>query len=166
LVWFETPDETRWISIRHCTAKTVTGAKGGNQVPGEDVEKPGTTEKAVEKAVPTDKAAGSARKRPRPQATEVDEQEVDTKAAGAGDEEIEPDDTSVEPASDGGSEPESEPKAEPGSVNPPRVEQHSAAGHAPGTSPKESAPSAKETPLTRHTVGMMRFRRKKSRKRR
>jgi hypothetical protein len=162
LGWFETPDETRWISIRHCTAKTVTGAKGGNQVPGEDVEKPGTTEKAVEKAVPTDKVAGSARKRPRPQATEVDEQEVDTKAAGTGDEEIEPDDTSVEPGSDGGPEPGPEPGTEPRSASPPSVEQHSPAGNPP----KESAPSAKATPLTRHTVGMMRFRRKKSRKRR
>ena len=127
-------------------------------MPGEDVEKPGTTEKAVEKAVPTDKAAGSARKRPRPQATEVDEQEVDTKAAGAGDEEMEPDDTSVEPASDG----ESEPGPEAGPASPPKVQPHSTAG----SPPKESAPSAKATPLTRHTVGMMRFRRKKSRKRR
>jgi hypothetical protein len=156
LVWFEIPDETRWISIRHCTAKTVTEGKGGNQVPGEDVEKPGTTEKAAEKTVTTNKVAGSARKKPRPPTTEPDE-EVEMKAAGAvdgGDEDAEADDTSGEPGSDGGP------------TSPPRVEQHSAAGNAAEMPPKESAPSAKATPLTRHTVGMMRFRRKKSRKRR
>jgi hypothetical protein len=142
--------------------KDCDRGKGGNQVPGEDLEKPGTTEKTADKTVTTDKTASSARKKPKPaQTTDADDQEGDTKATGAVDgseDDTDVDDTSPEPGSDGGTDS--------GSVSPPKVEHHTATGNAPEKTTKESTPSAKATPLTKHTVGMMRFRRKKSRKRR